>query len=31
MSSHQLKSKNKGTLLLFNCFVSSIATDDKDG
>ena len=38
MSSHQLISKNNGPVLLFkiifrhlNCFLSSVATDDKDG
>ena len=38
MSSHQLNSKNNNTVLLIktifrngNCFLSSVATDDKDG
>ena len=38
MSSHQLNSKNNGLALLFktilrhlNCFLSSVATDGKDG
>ena len=38
MSSNQLKYKNKGPVLLFktifrhwNCFLSSVATDGKDG